>query len=132
MTEIPSFFHYTEGLKFNKISNWLTPTPRNTHLHVRSYVNYFSDRKDTVCIYEMQQKKHCGMIITSLTRQTVTDNIQPDSKVIVVLICGCYFLQLQDYCVKAVQVLMIQNNVLSNHPNSNVYRSGHLFLLHVT
>ncbi|XP_068695175.1 E3 ubiquitin-protein ligase UBR4-like isoform X2 [Montipora foliosa] len=30
--------------------------------------------------------------------------------------------ELQDYCVKAVQVLMIQNNVLSNHPNSNVYR----------
>ncbi|XP_074621519.1 E3 ubiquitin-protein ligase UBR4-like isoform X3 [Acropora palmata] len=30
--------------------------------------------------------------------------------------------ELQEYCVKAVQVLMIQNNVLSNHPNSNVYR----------
>lgn len=25
--------------------------------------------------------------------------------------------------MKAVQVLMMQNNVLSNHPNSNVYRS---------
>lgn len=31
--------------------------------------------------------------------------------------------QLQEYCVKAVQVLMVQNNVLANHPNSNVYRS---------
>ena len=45
-----------------------------------------------------------------------------------VYISGFYVLQLQDYCVKAVQVLMIQNNVLSNHPNSNVYRSGHVFL----
>lgn len=42
---------------------------------------------------------------------------------------GFYVLQLQDYCVKAVQVLMIQNNVLFNHPNSNVYRSGHVFFV---
>lgn len=79
----------------------------------------------------MQQRKHRGMIITSLTRQTVIDNVQPDSNSST-YVWMLFLRQLQDYCVKAVQVLMIQNNVLSNHPNSNVYRSGNLFLLHVT
>lgn len=38
------------------------------------------------------------------------------------LIYLCIFLQLKEYSQKAVEILRAQNHILTNHPNSNIYK----------
>lgn len=36
--------------------------------------------------------------------------------------CLFIFLQLKEYSQKAVEILRAQNHILTNHPNSNIYK----------
>lgn len=36
-------------------------------------------------------------------------------------VCICIF-QLKEYSQKAVEILRAQNHILTNHPNSNIYK----------